>query len=322
MIKIIPRARQRNLAAPAWALVLLAAVTTGCSAADSGHPAAVHPVPVPTPSTSVQLQLPLGAYMFTSGQSAEVSYLTNLLTKDCMTKLGFQYLPTLTSAAVEQNTRDFDEAGSRLWGVSDLVAAQEYGYHLPSWMASAASVQTIGSLPPAERQALYGNAAPAGGSTAGPAGHAKGIPAGGCAGQANRELAPAIGSTGGGAAQIVVQLNQQSFTQAVADPTVLGVFAKWSACMSAHGYHYPSPFAAAEAADLSGSVTQAEIQTAVTDVQCKLKTNLLGIGYAVQADIQDRMINQNATELTQIKAQVQHETAALQSLAAKYGIGG
>jgi hypothetical protein len=306
-------ARPGLVSALALALVVL---TAGCSGPGPAHPV-VAPVPVPTPTSSAQLQLPLAAYELSNLQQSEADYLVFLLEKSCMARLGFEYLPGLSSAYEAQSTRTFDEFDSRLWGVSDAVVVREYGYHLPSWVEGTGKPETMGSLPPAAQLALTGRSV--GGAQASGVG-GSGIPRGGCAGQANQKVAAALGSAEGAVPPLVAQISLESFDRARSDPRVLAVFAKWSACMRAHGYDYANPFQPPAVANQSRPPTQAEIQTAVTDVGCKLKTNLLGVTYAVQSDYQNQLINQNAPQLAQIKAQVQQQAKALVSLAEKYGI--
>lgn len=271
----------------------------GCSAASSagGGPAPA-PVPVPTPTSAAQLSYPISAYEFSAMQQSEWQYVDSLLVKQCMAQRGFRIYQTLNSGYVAQAVRITDEFVSRVWGLSDVVTAREFGYHLPPWVAGAAKPQALsgGSAPGAQTEA--------------------------CIGQAGRRLAAAGAGSGEQASQLVGQIESESFFRARADRRVRAVFAKWSTCMGRYGYSYRDPFQAAAAFDLSHPTTRTEIQTAVRDVTCARQVNVLGVAYAVQSDYQNALIEKYAVQLAAIKAQVQRQEHALVTVAAKYGIGG
>jgi hypothetical protein len=145
-----------------------------------------------------------------------------------------------------------------------------------------------------------------------------GVPAGGCVGLSRREAAAAGISDAAQTAPLVSQLRQESFFRAETDPRVLKAFAKWSECMRASGFVYSSPFK--PDFNLSAPPTALEIHTAKADVDCKYKTNLLGVTYAVQADVQNAEIRAHAQQLATIQAQVRRQERALAAAGAKYGI--
>jgi hypothetical protein len=292
-----------------WAVVAVAMGAAGCSA---GGPSAPAPVPVPTPTSFAQLQLPINAYALTDAQSAQQQTIGDLLIHDCMARFGFTYPPPdMVTPTAAQLAAALQVGGSRLWGVSDLVDARSYGYNLPTTeLSTNAPVTKKTPLPQPEFVALYGSASPISNSQR--------VPAGGCSGQALRELTTAGISYQG--SQLVPEIAANSFEKTLADPRTLAVFAKWSACMRAHGYDYESPLTPPANFNLNAPATQAEIQTAVTDVTCKFKTNLLGITYAVQADYENAMIQQHAQVLAQVKNEVAVEARKLSQLVVKYGI--
>ncbi len=311
-------ARWKSVAAMAC-MSLVIAVAAGCGTQQPAVTAA--PVPTPTPTSAAQLQLPLDAYMLGDTQAAAAEYVSFLLRKACMAKLGFDFMPALSSGYVANGARIIQEFDSRLWGVSNLVQARLYGYHLPPWTQGASTgPQPLGTLPAAEQVALIGRAVGPG-SGAATAGRAASVPAGGCVGQARREAASAgLGTVEGRTAPLVSQLQLESFDRTQSDPRVLAVFAKWSACMRAAGYAYSTPFK--PAFSMSAAPTRAEIQTAVTDVTCKMKTNLLGVTYAVQSDYENDLIDKDAQQLAQIKTEIRQQASALVTLERKYGLLG
>ena len=203
------------------------------------------------------------------------------------------------------------EFDSRLWGISDPVQAGLYGYHLPPWVQGAADSrsQSLGSLPPAEQAALLGFQPSAQRSSGSVSGRPSGVPAGGCRGLAQREVAAAGVSAVDQTAAVVAQLRLESFERAQADARVRKVFAEWSSCMRASGYVYATPFK--PAFNMEAGSTALEVQTAKADVACKYRTNLFGVAYAVQADYQNALIESDAQQLAVIKAQVKGQQRAL-----------
>jgi hypothetical protein len=290
----------------------VAAVMMGAAGCSASEPSAVTPVPVPTPTPTsfAQLQLPINAYALTDTQTAQQQIIGDQVVHLCMVGFGFNY-PNTVGPTAAQLAAALQAGGSRLWGVSDPVDARTYGYNLPTTDLSTRPPPTAKTpLPPAELAVLYGSASPSSD------GHR--IPPGGCADQAQRDLAAAgIGYQG---SQLVPEIAAESFERTLADPRTLAVFAKWSACMRAHGYDYSSPLAPAADFNLNAAPTQAEIQTAETDVACKFKTDLLGVTFAVQSDYENAMMGQHAQELAQVKYEVDAEATKLARLAVKYGV--
>jgi hypothetical protein len=287
---------------------LLAAVIAGCSAGARPGPAVRHAARSAADS-SVRalaapprpLPLPLDAYALTDAQASEVSYLSQLFLKSCMAGQKFDFPAGLTVADVTLGARISAEFTSRLWGVSDLSAAREYGYHLPPWTSGTGVPEPPGKMPVAEQRA-YAT----------------------CRTSVIDQVAAEIP---GPPAQLVGTLESESWFDAKASARMRAVFARWSACMRSRGYHYSDPLQAAEAAKLANPVTEvplpvtpAEVRTAVADIGCKHVTGLLTIANVVQSAIQDRMIRQHAAQMAIIKAQVQAQAQALARLAARYGI--
>ena len=292
----------KRIALAAWAAVIVSA----CMACSGQSSTSAAPVATPTPSSAADLNYPLDAYQLTTTQTAEVEYLQTTIEKSCMAKLGFaDFMPTIPASYVAQEAKIFQEFNSRIWGISDPVQAALYGYHLPPWAQAtpgSEGTRTLASLPVAEQVVLVGR----GGS-------------GGCLGEAKKDVAALGLGSGDQTATLIANLQNESFNRAKADSRVQHVFAAWSACMKSSGYDYSSPFTVPNFT-ASPSPTQAEIQTAKTDVACKYKVNLLGVTYAVESDYQNQFIDQNPTALAQIQAEVKSEQKALAAAAAKYGV--
>jgi hypothetical protein len=71
--------------------------------------------------------------------------------------------------------------------------------------------------------------------------------------------------------------------------------------MARHFYHYASP-SQVEGHHWKSPPNKAEIATAVADVTCKAKTNLLNTWLAVEAAYQQALIGQNLATLSQLQA--------------------
>jgi len=299
----------------AWAAVtfLCAQAITGCVQSHAAaRPAAA---PTPTPTSVLQDRLPLEAYELTPVQLASEDYLTLRLEQVCMRRLGFDFLPGLSTASVGLGARITDEFETRWYGVSDPGAANRYGYHLPGWVQGPAAPDVVIKMPEAERGALIGMARTHAGRP---------IPAQGCTGQARRQLSQAgvsIQRPGSGSpAALAGALQQTSFERTQADPRVRAVFAKWARCMRSYGDHYATPFAAAADRRWINSVTPspAEIQTARHDISCKLRVNLLGVEFAVESGYQKAAIAAHSRALNQLKKDNERQSVALRSLLGHY----
>jgi hypothetical protein len=301
----------------AWAAVafVCAQAITGCAQSRAAaRPAAA---PTPTPTSVLQDRLPLAAYELTPVQLASEDYLMLWLEQVCMRRLGFDFLPGLSTASVGLGARITDEFETRWYGVSDPGAANRYGYHLPGWVQGTAAPDVVIKMPEAERGALIGMARTHAGRP---------IPAQGCTGQARRQLSQAgvsIQQPGsGGPAALVGALQLASFERAQADPRVRAVFAKWARCMRSYGDRYATPFAAAADRRWTSSAiaSPAEIQTARHDISCKLRVNLLGVEFAVESGYQKAAIAAHTRALSQLKKDIERQAVALRRLLGQYAV--
>lgn len=291
---------------------------TGCASGDSTaaavRPAAM-PSATPTPSSVLQYQLPLASYQLTPRQNAEEDYLALRLEQACLGKLGFRFLPGLSEKAITQSVRITGEFESRLYGVSDPVAVRAYGYHLPSWVQGPGKPESAAQLGTAEWAALTGQ---------GPTPAGQPAPAGGCAGQAERELQRAgINATtqqsgGSDPSTLAGSAQLASFEHAQSSPPVRAVFARWSACMRGYGDDYATPFTAAGDPRWARSTTPSrlEIQTAEHDIGCKLRVNVLGVEFAAVSRYQDQAITAHAAAFAQARKVITSQALSLRRLMA------
>lgn len=315
-----------SVARGAWggavAGLVLAVVAAGCGS--GGQSMRVVPVPTPAPGSVAQRELPIAAYELTDQQSAAEAYLNLRLEQLCMSRLGFRFLPGLSAGYIADDVRIERELDSRRYGVTDLAAVRRYGYQVPPWTAGPGTPVSLGSLPRAEQVALLGRGT---GSGSGPSSAAASSisranpPPGGCRGWSQSQLAAAgVSAQQSSTAALAAQIRQDAFEKAQSDPRVKAVFGKWSACMRSHGYDYSTPFTAAADPrwNITGPVSRSEIETAETDVACKLQANVLGVDFAVESDYENAAIAKNAGTLAQAKADDNIAARGLNRLLAKY----
>jgi len=293
-----------------------ACVILGCAAA-CGEPAPPAPKPAATPylASSAQLNLPVAAYELTDTENAEVEYLSELYTQRCMRGFGFDYLPGLSASSIADHVRISEELNSRRYGVSDAAAAATYGYDMPAWTRGTSAPVSISSLPHTEVAVLTGQGT---GDH-----HRRPIPPGGCLTQASGELSaagidPAAQGEGASAeAPLTQQIANQDFLQAQSDPRILAVDARWAACMRSYGDDgYISPLKAVTVWNLNVPASTSEIDTAVHDVACKQKVDLVGVEFAVESDYENADIVRNAQTLAQAKAEIATDAAGIRRLMA------
>ncbi|AGZ41626.1 hypothetical protein [Actinoplanes friuliensis] len=307
--------------AAALALCLVAA---GCS--DDKQPGAASDALTvnspPVVGAAPQLDLldgkvfPVEAYKLTPEKTRQLNNAQTVLANKCLARFGFP--PSLREVPASQ---PMDASNSRRYGITDGAVAAKYGYHQPG----GSDGQT--SRPPAEpvtkelSLVLYGAPDPTGtGKQTGTAANGAEIPAGGCMGESKSKLsADAYERVDPG--QFASDIELAAGKQADADRRVTGKFAEWSACMKTDGFDYSDPFQPLDGEILKSSLAQPvpsalEIRTAVADVECKQKVNLVGVWFTVEAAYEEKLIEKNQERLADIKKAID---AMLQSAAGVTG---
>jgi hypothetical protein len=280
------------------ALVLL----TGCQ--HPSRPAASSPVPslsdvgsLPPVATARitstrGLLLPIEKYDATAAERTVVGDAIALSVTRCMAGFGLSWSPEPArfSTPVPQL--------ARAYGVADPLTAASRGYHVPtdSRPATAPSGQ---HLTP-EQVRVYSGARDASGKPVAARFGGKKVPVGGCAQQglvsivADPDLDP-----DSVADQILISMGER----ARKDVRVVAAIAAWSSCMRRAGYQFSDPLEAAARATAAGpEPTAVEIRTAVADLGCKNKANLLGIWYAVDAGYERLAIRQDSKQLAAVRS--------------------
>jgi hypothetical protein len=288
-------------AAATLLLVTACSLSHGSNPHGSGTALVVSPSPVshtPTVTSIHGVSLPIEAYKPSAAEQNVIIDAEQKLTADCMGQYGF------TWAHAPSDVQDYNEL-TREYGVADAGAATRDGYHAPPDTAGSGK-SAIGKPSPgqaysaAELLVLTGSSTGQSSTAASPGSyHGRGIPAGGCQGQARMQVT--------GVDEIDPQLLADSiglgmWKKSQTDARVVAAFKKWSACMAQGGYTYADPLQAA--ADHRWSTlapSQTEIQTAQADVACKKSTNLIGVWYTIESAYESAAIQQQIQQLTTIK---------------------
>lgn len=266
-------------------LGLLLVCAAGCRSADQPPETGLPPLgPVPQLTIAQDVTLPLDAYRPTVEQTVTIETARDLLTRDCMRHLGFEWVP--------QRRTSVPEPGRR-YGISNPDEVAQFGYRLPPHRAGAAKPPTAVSPSAEEYTAATGR----GPSTV----HGTQVPAGGCIGEATRELGYDVTVLSSGAMQVAdlpQALDNQAYSEFQADPRLAEVHRAWSDCMNSAGYHYATPWAAQNDPAFSGPApSPTEITTARADLTCRNTVNLAGISLAIESAHQNKLIERNAEAL-------------------------
>ena len=271
----------------AAAVATIGACTTGQAVAQSEEP----PIgAISTVSAGTDIVLPLDAYLLTAPEHKTLYAAVLVIGRDCMKRFGLSWPANQPAADSEASRND------RRYAIIEPGKAKTVGYHPPETAARQAARQE----PTAAAMNVW---AGQGEQTFG----GKPVPAGGCAGEAIRELAQGAPKADPGLPE---KLQLETYARTKADSRVVRVFAEWSKCMQAKGYSYPDPYAAS--GDQRWQTAKAgptEIAVATADVACKSETKVPGLMLAVETAYQNRAAEQHADELTAIKSHLETELA-------------
>ncbi|MEU0414668.1 hypothetical protein ABZ307_43830 [Streptomyces griseorubiginosus] len=296
-----------QLVGPIGALVVLSAVVAGCAEGQPAEPRPKASGPPPVADVPVRLDvgslvLPIEPYLFTDRQVARLFRARAVLTASCMQRFGHDW-PVPAEAAPDTGTLNPANTAHR-YGITDPRLAARHGYHAaPGTMPSRTKEKSPGPNPgPEEMLVLTGldkDGTPAAKDERG-----RPVPAGGCQGEATAALSGDPQKIGN--RELVGTINIGSYRDSQQDPRVIRVFRAWSQCMRQYGYSYADPTRApGKAAEFTGpTATEAEIAVAGKDVECKRRTNVIGVWSSVDAAYQRRAMKENARELAAIKRDI------------------
>jgi hypothetical protein len=295
-----PRLREVLAAATALALV---AVGGGIAAAASAATVDRRPS-----SDSAELAsdaefhgiLPVPDPLEPYGQSAEdyvaEVHAENILTAACMERLGYPY----PGQDIDALAQSFPESEGRLYGITDAQVASVYGFLTkPSHpMRTLTAVEQSDDYAYALTGLRPGESRPIERATSGA----------GCLGDARAQLTGDVSGSRPDDATLGSNLQLQAWEDMWTTPSAVQAKADWSRCMAESGYHVADPLSDQRAPALLGaagddqSVSQPEIDQALTDIRCKVSTKFVERVGAIQADLAARFIEQNADRLAPSKA--------------------
>lgn len=281
-------------------------VTTGDSAPPTPSNVERDPLQIDLPG-----QTPLQSYFATPEQEASIGQAQDILTARCMKKFGYQYAVPDYSDRVKKAKASADQAGSRLYGVTDIAAARKYGLGVD--VSGSRSEESEEQAEPSDAYYFVllgskgGPVAPQEGAPS--PGEVDGIPipAGGCLGDARKQV---TGSVRGVAEEVGQDLWIQTSFRAQSDPKYSTVVDDYRACMSKSGYNVTAIL------DDKGDTqkflrdlettepSRAEIDFAIALVQCKKKVDLVPRLHAIDSDYAAKAIDDNQLALDEDKSRI------------------
>ncbi|WP_129799381.1 hypothetical protein [Streptomyces sp. F001] len=216
------------------------------------------------------LRYPIEETELSINERYTLHYAEDLLMEDCMEAAGYDWNPI-------EPPRQFFSADSRRYGIMDLPAAVNYGYHLPPPPQEAADrIVRDNELTPAERRIAFGADNRSG-----------------CYEKAHKEI---TGPKPEVDLKLFNTLNRKSLHESKQDPAVKQTVEAWSQCMKRSGYTYSNPFEAAgdPAWSKEKTANEKEREAAAADVKCKQKVDLITTWASAEIRLQKDYIRQNA----------------------------
>jgi hypothetical protein len=256
------------------------------------------PPPSPAQATLTNAEIAVLTNSGLAGQAAaQVNNAYEGLVKQCMEAKGLVYYPLIQ--AVNSISPHPPLAGIPQAYVG-LAAREANGYGFYSPAAQPAGTGQSGGTDPEDRyiaalpavvqqryvQALQGPDTLRVTVTY-PGGTGSSITAGGCRGAAERRVYGSVANYLQATTGASLQGIHLSHT-VTADPTFLAVVARWSSCMTKHGYHYRSPadlwnsLSAHTASNPTPAARDLEIRVSVADYNCSAATKLVPTVQALQ----------------------------------------
>lgn len=304
----------------ALSIALLVSLAGACAAKDekpnTDHLSVDRPPAVanlPRMATVVGKSLPLEEFQVGDQARTTISLARQLLIADCMKRFGFAYALTQNSPPSTASLL------ARRYGIADATAAAKWGYGGPP-DATALQAKPRRSIDPAQALVLTGwpNGQGKPGMTP-PQGQKVGgveVPQGGCVGEAGRRL---TGDDSGvlGDDPLVRDIDASAYSKAETDSRVTEMQAQWSSCMQEKGYHFPHSLAVVDSITRTGGdAPPAEVQLALADVECKGRTNYIGVWFSVESAYQKALIEKNFHALTAIRARIDKTVSTAASVVA------
>lgn len=305
------RTRTTQPAGRIGALVVLSAVVAGCAQSQAAEPRPTVPGPPPVADVPVRLDvgslvLPIEPYLFTDRQVARLFRARTVLTASCMERFGHRW-PVPTEAAPDTGTLNPANTAHR-YGITDARLAARDGYHAAPGTVPSRTKEKSKAPNPGPEEMLVLTGLHKDGTRAATDERGRPVPAGGCLGEATKALSGDPQKIGN--RELVGTINIGSYRDSQRDPRVIRVFRAWSQCMRKYGYTYADPTRApGKAEEFTGpTATRAEIVVAGRDVECKRRTNVIGVWSSVDAAYQRRAMKEKVRELAAVKRDIRTQT--------------
>ncbi|WP_410614868.1 hypothetical protein [Amycolatopsis sp. lyj-109] len=243
-------------------------------------------------STVHGLDLPLDKSQLTPVEELEIVKARNTLIEHCLAghELTYAFPPV---------DPERDAAKPRRHGLVDAAEAATYGYRDPAVFTPRRADGR--QQPPPEVVAVITGTS-----------DRRGVPPGGCAGEADRTLTP---DAKPGQEPVSFGLSQRSYEITRTTPPVTAAAAAWSRCMAEAGLRYADPQAAIDdPAFRAGRASAQEIAVATRDVHCKERTGWVRTWVAVERVVQDALIPYQAADLAREQQHKERQLAAARKI--------
>jgi hypothetical protein len=282
----------RNRLLGAAALVFLAA---GCAAPPQEVSKTVlAAAPEPTKEVT-HLVLPLDRYQLSVNDIYLIESAKDHVTRGCMKKRGYDW------EVIDHRKQYPDVRNRRRYGVIEMQVAQEMGYKsnarlLGSTDVTARKMDREARLDPKARKAALD-------------------PADGCYKLAGDQLERGNEEN----EDLVNKLNVNSLDEALKSPRVAPGMRSWVRCIAAKGHVYKDFYIASEDPRWAKSKTpsRAERETAVADVACKQKADLVKVLSETEQSIQEKDIREHKAYFARLEAAKERHLAAARAVLAR-----
>lgn len=250
---------------------------------------------IPVVTNSADLVLPLDQYMWSDEEYRTFQQAQIFLVRDCVERFGETTETSLSDVSMPR----FELRNEGRYGRLNLESAQVRGYRPPPELMQETS-ESDGAKRPSERVELlivgreddrFADREPPVDINGDPLHDA------GCGGEA-RDILTA-GATGP-SLSFPEGLANEAYHQAETSRPVEHAMTEWSTCMTGKGYDYEDIWEARNK-DWPDPVGDEQIATAVADMECMIDTNLVGVWHAMESAYQERMIDEHAEQLSEVR---------------------
>ncbi|MCW5252014.1 hypothetical protein [Streptomyces sp. SHP 1-2] len=248
-------------------IATLGVLMAGCS---GGAPASGGPeIDVPAPTAEAEnITFPFDSYELSDNDIIKAYLASDVLIHSCMSKKGHEW-------KLIKARKNVPSWRNRLhFGVMELEVASRFGYHAPAELLSSPEYRRVVR----EMNRQLGELTKEGASDAAS-----------CRKEAGQAL------TRGAKTSFTKfnDLKSSTFDAAKRDREVKNAADRWSACMKAAGFDYATPWEAASRWGFEGSPVKLEVKTAVADVKCKKKADLVSIWLQAEKRLEEAEIKKD-----------------------------